>query len=127
MVKQIDFSAQNKVLRFEINENEWCSLTVMNESDEVFIGAETFSYVKKRLGRALFDISKLEISGEINKKNVHWILTLNEKHYALYGARHNKVFSLFIENQNGELIEILTLSDGDRENWINLLKGYFET
>jgi len=121
MDKIIELHANGALLRLEmINEFGWCQVYLINDK-VTSLGADTFAVIKDRLTNYLrSNDSDMKQIITHNDYKLQWILSLSEKHAAIYGtlASDNGDLRIFCVEDGGYYLPEVYLQKPDVERWI---------
>jgi|LSQX01.2.fsa_nt_gb hypothetical protein len=98
---------------FEVNDKDWCSLSIAYNNEVTELGADSKNIVLKRIIEGLKSITKDQIVGALEGIEVKWVLSLSEKHCSLYLGIENNRKILFIQDDAGKIIARITLTNND--------------
>jgi hypothetical protein len=101
---------------------DWCQLTLRIQQQSIDLGADTRSIVVQRLLRALTNPLGTKATGSIQGIEVHWVMTLAEKHSTIYVSQTEQGLTpsrcLFFQDSEGTLLGRLDLTDKVLNAWI---------
>ena len=98
---------------FEVNDKDWCSLSIAYNNEVTELGADSKNIVLKRIIEGLKSITKDQIVGALEGIEVKCVLSLSEKHCSLYLGIENNRKILFIQDDAGKIIARITLTNND--------------
>ena len=97
----------------------WWEWTLVTEESRITLGAEVLADVGSR---ALSRLSSGgDRAGEVDDREVYWVLTLAEKHHSLYCALDGPDRLLYFQDGDGRVIWRDRLSPDHLKSWIAAL------
>jgi len=95
-MKDFCIDISNSKLFFCIDKNDWCKVSLVDDSDRIKLGAENWPILKEKLESSFVNLS--------SSKEPEWMLNLSENHCSLYRQTIEGKNIFFGENDQGDLI-----------------------
>ena len=121
MENSLRLLADSQEIEIKITDLAWCKCWVRDGTSRIYLGAESFKYIRSHLLHRLADKPD-KIAGKLNGKEVYWILSLAEAHHVLYFANNDKDKILFWQNEQGKTISEIQLPAETLKQWFIQLK-----
>jgi hypothetical protein len=119
MNKIIQLHQYNWTLQIALHTDDWCECTLIGETQTYRLGAESPSYIAKKLFTALCELNEQVMP---DSQSYLWVLSLAEIHSSLYIAQERDFKFLLWQDADANTLAQMCLSSEDCLTWCNQLK-----
>lgn len=124
MTKTLNFKAASGGLRFEIEKNNWCRVTLLIEGKEIVLGADSLEIIQERTLGALKCDDKRKSKIQLEGRDVVCAVSLFEAHASIFvSVEFPKTLYFLYDGKGLELFDKLTLNDDEYRQLVELLES----
>lgn len=121
MVNIIELKASGKSIIIQGKKAEkWYEVSLINQNKKIILGYENIDIIIERFYK-LFNKNILNKTGELDGKDIYWIMSLNEIHHSIYINFDNEEINMFFENSEGKIIQQMKITQFEQQEWKKIL------
>jgi len=125
MDKIVELNTETGSLILESESKKWIRMFLILSGDKIYIGANDLDNIRKRFNLFLSNDDEMEEAGELEGKNVVWIISNSETHHTIYGAKISKdVKIIFIQDNEAKVIGKINLKKDEIFEWSHLINKF---